>query len=170
MRRRSSNFPINAVFDCNTLLQAAANRNNPSSACFRLVESGIVRLFVSRNTLDELYDVLNRDYIRTAFQYDDAVVAEFVGKVRSVSVFVENVPARISLARDVDDEEYLNLAIEAKADFILTRDNDLLDLMTDHDVFSKEFRQKTRPLRIVEPQTFVKIIERKLLDRLSMRP
>ncbi|MGI8670368.1 MAG: hypothetical protein ACR2J3_11075 [Aridibacter sp.] len=42
---------ISAVFDCNVLLQAAANGKSPAAACFRLVEERIVKLFVSEETL-----------------------------------------------------------------------------------------------------------------------
>ena len=36
-----------------------------------------------------------------------------------------------TLARDPDDEPYLNLAIAVSADYLVTRDNDMLDLMHD---------------------------------------
>lgn len=166
----SDNFPVLAIFDCNVLLQSAAYRNNRSSACFQLVESGHVRLFVSNSTLEELRDVLNRDYIREAFRYDDEIVAEFINKVRYLAIIVEDVQPNISLPRDVDDEQYLNLAIEANAEFIVTRDNDLLDLMTAHDASSKEFRQKTRPLKIVEPDKFLELVEKRMIDNLAIRP
>ena len=41
----------------------------------------------------------------------------------------QNIKRRFGYPRDPDDEPYLNLAIKAKADFIVTRDKDLLDLM-----------------------------------------
>jgi predicted nucleic acid-binding protein len=53
------------------------------------------------------------------------------------------------LARDPDDEPYLNLAIAAKASFLVSRDNDLLDLMKD-DAFRKAYPD----LAIVDPPTF----------------
>jgi predicted nucleic acid-binding protein len=36
---------------------------------------------------------------------------------------------------------YINLAVAAGADFIISRDKDLLDLMTSHADECKEFRQ-----------------------------
>jgi len=55
---------IPAVFDCNILIQATTNSRNPASACFRLVENKVVKLFVSEKTLQELEEVLNRPYIK----------------------------------------------------------------------------------------------------------
>lgn len=65
------------------------------------------------------------------------------------------------LPRDPKDEKYINLAVEAEADYIVTRDKDLLDLMTGIDIESKEFRQRFRPLRMVEPIKFLRIIQEK---------
>ena len=150
---------IPAVFDCNILIQATTNSRNSASACFRLVEAKVVKLFVSEKTLQELEEVLDRDYIKERFKFTDEVIQEFLDKVRSLAVILKNVPKVFSLPRDVDDEEYINLAAHAEALYIVTRDNDLLDLMTGFDVGSKEFRQKTRPLKIVEPLEFLKIVE-----------
>jgi uncharacterized protein len=161
---------IPAVFDCNILIQAAASNRNPASACFRLVEAGVVKLFVSENTLQELEDVLNRDFIKERFKFTDEVSQEFLDTVRNIAVILKNVPQVFSLSRDVDDEEYINLAVAAKADYIVSRDNDLLDLMTGYNEESKTFRQKFRPLRIVQPVEFLKIIEEKIKEDLSVNP
>lgn len=161
---------IPAVFDCNVLIQAAASRRNASSACFRLVEAKVVKLFVSENTLKELQDVLSRDYVKERLRYTDEIVEEFLDKVRNIAVTLKDVPKVFSLPRDVDDEEYINLAVEAKASYIVSRDNDLLYLMTGYDIESKEFRQKTRPLKIVEPLEFLKIVEDRTKESLSVQP
>lgn len=159
---------ISAVFDCNILIQAAANSRNPASACFRLVEAQVVKLFVSEKTLEELEDVLNRDFIKERFKYTDQVISEFLDKVRHIAVVSKNVPKVFSLSRDADDAEYINLAVQAEAFYIVSRDHDLLDLMTGYDVESKEFRHKTRPLKIIEPIEFLKIVEEKTKTDMSV--
>jgi predicted nucleic acid-binding protein len=58
-------------------------------------------------------------------------------------------------SRDPTDEPYLDLAAAVKADYLVTRDEDLLTLMTGHSAFCKEFRQKTRPLAIMDPVVFL---------------
>lgn len=162
--------PITAIFDCNVLIQAAANRNNPASACFRLVEADFVQLFVSESTLLELNNVLHRDYIKECFRYTDEVISEFISRLLISATVLSVVPEMFSLPRDVDDEQYINLAIEANAQYLVTLDNDLLDLMTDFDVAGKEFRQKTRPLRIVKPLDFLRIVEELTRRDLSIAP
>jgi putative PIN family toxin of toxin-antitoxin system len=162
--------PIPAVFDCNVLIQAAASRQNVSSACFRLVEAGVVRLFASEGTLRELEVVLGRDYIKEEFRYTDELIQEFLTKLRISATVVDEVPQVFFLPRDVDDEQYINLGVCVKAAFIVTSDNDLLDLMTNFDVKSKEFRQKTRPLKIVKPMEFLRIVEEQTKKDLAIEP
>lgn len=161
---------ISAVFDCNILLQATALGKSPAAACFRLVEERIIKLFVSEETLNELEEVLKRDFIKERFDLTDEVIAEFLSNIRILAEVFIDVPKVFNLPRDVDDEAYINLAVESEADFIVTRDNDLLDLMTDYDVASKEFRQKFRPLRVVQPVEFLKIVEENLKANLGIKP
>lgn len=161
---------ISAVFDCNVLLQATARNNSPASACLRLAESGAIRLFVSEETLLELEEILNRSYIKERFDFADEDIKEFLENLRFVAEVFTDVPKVFSLPRDVDDEPYINLAVESDADYIVSRDKDLLELMTGYDDTSKEFRQRFRPLKVVEPLEFLKIFEKKLKEDLSINP
>lgn len=145
---------IKAVFDCNVFLQAVSNEKSPAAACFRLVQQKVFQLFVSEETLAELDEVLNRPYIKEHFSLSDQAIIEFISNLRILSKVFSKVPPVFSLPRDIDDEPYINLAVEAEADFIVTRDKDLIDLMTGYDLDSKQFRQKFRLLKIVQPLEF----------------
>jgi uncharacterized protein len=147
------------VFDCNVLLQAAAREKSAAAKCLNLAESGLIRLYVSREVLTEVEDVLNRPEIRAHFpDLSDEIVGAFLKRLRKISVLVQPVPKKFSYPRDEDDEPYINLAVEAGADFIVSRDRDLLDLMTGHDDECKEFRQRFRPLKVIEPVEFLKLL------------
>lgn len=151
-----------AVFDCMIYVQAAARVKSPANACFKLVEAGIVRLYLSREILAEIEDVLSRTQLRNRFEtLTDEKVEAFLDDIKSKARILKNVPAVIQYPRDPKDEKYVNLAIEVEADFIVSRDKDLLDLMTHVSADAKEFRQKSRPLKIVEPIEFLKIIKEK---------
>ena len=52
-------------------------------------------------------------------------------------------------------DKYINLAVEVGANYIVSRDRDLLDLMTGYSEECKEFRRRFRPLKIVEPISFL---------------
>lgn len=148
---------ISAVFDCNIHLQAAAREKSVAAECLRLVEKGFVRLYLSEEILAEVGDVLNRSEIRTHFQsLTDDVVEAFLLKLRRSSQIIRRVPEKFSYSRDPDDAIYINVAVEAKANYVVSRDNDLLDLMTAFTAEAKEFRQRFRPLKVIEPLEFLK--------------
>ncbi len=87
------------------------------------------------------------------------MIEKYLEQLAKKSVFIRSVPKKFTLSRNSDDEPYINLAIESKADYIVTRDNDLLDLMTGFDDDSKEFRQRFKVLKVTEPIEFLKIVE-----------
>jgi putative PIN family toxin of toxin-antitoxin system len=125
-----------------------------------LAESSFIQLFVSREVLAEAEDVLNRPEIRAHFpDLSDEIVGAFLRRLQKFSVLVRRVPKEFSYPRDEDDEPYINLAVAAGADFIISRDRDLLDLMTGYTDECKEFRQRFRPLKVVEPAEFLKLLE-----------
>lgn len=148
------------VFDCNVLLQAAAREESVVAKCLNLAESGLIQLIVSGEVLTEVEDVLNRPEIRAHFpDLSDEIVGAFLKRLQKLSVLVRRVPKKFSYPRDEDDESYINLAAAAGADFIISRDRDLLDLMTGYTDECKEFRQRFRSLRVVEPAEFLKLLE-----------
>jgi putative PIN family toxin of toxin-antitoxin system len=162
---------IRVVFDCNTFLQAAINEKSLAGNCFKLVENRAVELFVSQEVLEEIADVINRLHIRERFNtLTDERIESFLNSIKNLAIFVRKVPKVFSLPRDIDDEIYINLAVECEADFIVTRDKDLLDLMTAIDDNSKLFRQKFRPLRIVQPLDFLRIAEEKIKETIALKP
>ncbi|MGI9054520.1 MAG: putative toxin-antitoxin system toxin component, PIN family [Pyrinomonadaceae bacterium] len=162
---------IRVVFDCNTFLQAAINEESHAGNCYRLVEEGTVELFVSEDVLEEIEDVINRPQIKERFTTLTADrIEEFLKSIRELAVIVRTIPKVFSLPRDIDDEIYINLAVEAEADFIVTRDKDLIDLMSGYDLESKQFRQKFRPLKIVQPLEFLRLVEEKIKDPLYLKP
>ena len=162
---------IRAVFDCNTFLQAAINEESLAGKCYKFVEERTVELFVSEEVLEEIEEVINRPHIRERFEsLTDARIESFLNSIKDLAVIVRKIPQVFSLPRDIDDEIYINLAVEAEADYIVTRDKDLIDLMTGFDLESKQFRQKFRPLKVVQPLEFLRIVEENLRKNISLKP
>lgn len=138
---------------------------NPANACFELVEIGAVELYLSQETLAEIEEVLTRPKFRKRFiTLTDKMIEAFLNDIKSKAKILKNAPSFFKYSRDPKDEKYINLAAEAEADFIVSRDKDLLDLMTGIDNESKEFRQRFRHLKIVAPVEFLRIIREKDLS------
>jgi putative PIN family toxin of toxin-antitoxin system len=118
------------------------------------VDEDRVTLFVSPAILAEVRDVLTRPKIQRKFPLLSASwVATFVGNVERKAVLLPESPQAFPLTRDPKDEPYLNLALAAKAQYLVSRDLDLLDLMTD-----ENFRQRCPDLTILDPPAFLRAV------------
>lgn len=149
------------VLDCGVFLQSLLSKGGPAKACIELVENNKLKLVMSEVILAEIKDVISRDELKklSPFLTDEKAEA-LINLLLEKSEFVENVPQHLNHLRDKSDEPYLNLAIETGSEFLITRDRDLLDLMTSYTDEAKDFRQKFRDLKIVNPVEFLKIMRK----------
>jgi len=151
---------LRVVFDCGVFLQGLISKSGPAVACLELVEQGKVKLVISEETLAEIKDVLSRPRFRQKYSdLTDEKVERLIEMLLDKGEFIGKVPRHFTYSRDPNDEPYINLAIEANAVFLVSRDNDLLDLMTDYADECKDFRRRFRGLKIVNPVEFLAIIE-----------
>jgi putative PIN family toxin of toxin-antitoxin system len=113
-------------------------------------------LYISEEILVEISEVLNRPKIRERFpELNDEIIDSFLNQLKNLAITIKQIPKRFSYQRDVDDEPYINLAVEVEADYIISRDKDLLDLMTGYTEECKDFRRRFRPLKVITPVEFL---------------
>ena len=143
-----------AVFDCMVFLQGAARKQGPAGACLALAEVGAITLCLSQDVLQEVREVLLRPKIQRKFPSltPDRVDA-FLDVIQKKGLWFDTVPHTATPLRDPDDAPYLNLAICASANYLVTRDNDLLDLMRD-----ATFTGSFPGLTITDPVTFLTLL------------
>jgi len=147
-----------AVFDCNVFVQAVLGEAGPAAQCVRHFESGAVELFVSRATLRELRAVLQYPQIRKlAPSLTELRIDAFVDRIAYRAVIVRRVRHVLDYPRARQDEPYIDLVVAAKADYLISRDKDLLSLMTGHSAICTRFRQLTAPLRVLTPVEFLTV-------------
>lgn len=112
------------VLDSNVFISRLLNKDSiPGRAFIKATSSGII--LISEEILEELTDVLGRK------KFDPYItIEERKDFLRQLSHVVEFVPQLISIkaCRDPRDDKFLSLAVNGKADFIITGDNDLLVL------------------------------------------
>src|SRR5690606_673410 len=145
---------ISAVFDTNTLLQGILSENGPAGQCIKFVDAGKIRLYFSRETFEELQEVLSRPRLRTKYPVLSLKRTEIIIQTAAEnSIFISDPPKVFSLDRDPDDEKFVNLALAAKADHIVTRDRDLLGLMDEND-----FRGRYPAFEIITPVGLLEIL------------
>ena len=142
------------VFDCVAYLQAVAGPSGPASRLLRLLEARRFTIYVSDHVLAEIREVLERPKVRAKNPaVTDETTGELLDRLARLATKVSEVPNLYSLPRDPDDEPYVNLALAAGADYLVTRDKDLLDLMYDPD-----FRASHPHLTILNPVALLQLL------------
>jgi putative PIN family toxin of toxin-antitoxin system len=145
---------ISAVFDTNVLLQAALSDTGPASSCWDFVESGSVLAFTTEAALNELVDVLGREKLRRRLDsVQERRVRSIINTLRTHLIAVPEPENYFSLTRDLNDQVFVDLAIEWDADYLVSRDKDILDLSEDHD-----FTGRFPNLNIVTPVGFLEVV------------
>jgi uncharacterized protein len=147
------------VCDCMIFLQTVARVESSAGSCIRLFELGIIELFLSEETLAELQAVLTRESVRKKLRtITDERVERLMSSLRNSARIVGSVPRVFEYARDPKDEPYINLAVVAKASFLVTRDRDLLDLADPVSPDGARLTLLAPDLRIMAPETFLETV------------
>lgn len=145
---------IVAVFDTNIILQGILSEGGPADECLRFVFDGKVRLVTTDAMLAEVEDVISRPKLVSNYPtLRTDRPNQLIAKIRSESDFISQPPNVYRFERDRNDEMFINLAIGIKADFLVSRDNDLLDLRLDA-VFTESFPA----LKVVSPFEFLQAV------------
>jgi len=118
---------LKLVLDTNTLVSAFFWKGNEYDL-FKEIEQGKVRLFISKEILDEVGDVLNRDKFKDILEGTNQNADEIVQKIISLSHLVIGKRLNINICRDHKDNKFIECAVNAHADFIISGDKDLLSL------------------------------------------
>ena len=112
------------VVDTNVFVSGLLRRSSvPGQAAAKARHNAI--LLVSQATMTELADVL------AGAKFDRYVsVEQRMGFIRLISKIAEFVPIvhRVRECRDPEDDKFLEVALNGRADFVLTGDADLLAL------------------------------------------
>jgi hypothetical protein len=112
------------ILDTNLLISFLINKDFQDLD--KLLVSDEIILVFSQELLEELVTVLLRPKFRKIFSKKD--LQDLLEILDKFSVFIEIV-SDVNICRDPKDNFLLNLAIDGKADFLLTGDNDLLSLI-----------------------------------------
>ena len=136
---------MRVVIDTNVLISAVIKPQNRLGMVIVRLRKGDYVLLYSEELLDELTEVMARPKLRkyglnpeTAGAVIDSILAKGE-KVKLMTVF--------DICRDPDDNLLLALAVDGDADYIVSGDQDLLDLM------------KVQVIPIITPAKFLDTLE-----------
>lgn len=112
------------VFDTNILISASLLPDSlPASVLKQGENKGLV--LYSEDTLAELFSVLQRPKFKKYI--DDETLAELLAQIQQNWI---NIPIlqTVQVCRDPKDNKFLDLALNGEADYLITGDDDLLEL------------------------------------------
>lgn len=104
-------------------------------------------LYISEEILQEIRHVLlEKAHIRKRFSYSNTNVEKFIEVLRAKCKVIESLPDFRVIERDPKDDKILACAVYAQADYIVSRDLDLLDLGSYQEI------------QIVTPEDFIQYL------------
>ncbi|MGM0652838.1 MAG: putative toxin-antitoxin system toxin component, PIN family [Bacillota bacterium] len=129
------------VLDTNVYISAFAFGGEPRRVINTLIAGKAVN-YISDQIIDEMASVLKRP----KFGYDDAVIRTIIYEIEQISELFNNFKVLDLVERDIKDNHVLACALYARADYLVTGDNDLLGL------------EVPGKLKIITPAQFMEII------------
>jgi len=127
------------VFDTNVLISAILFGGHPRK-CFELVLEGKIELFISKGIIDEFEGVLKRE----KFGIPEETLRYIISSLDSIANFVNPEAKYDIVEKDPEDNKFIECAIAADADFIISGDAHLLEI--------SQFRKT----KILNPSDFLK--------------
>lgn len=116
---------MRVVIDANVIISSSLIVKSTSSKVVRLIEDSHVML-ISEATMEELTQTILRPKFDRYFKPLDTRI-EIISRYFSKAEWIA--PShRVTICRDPKDNMYLELALSAQADCIITGDEDLLSL------------------------------------------
>ena len=117
---------MRVVLDTNVLVSALISREGPPGRLLAAVKRTDLTLVTSAYQLDELREVLGRDYLRHYIRPEEAY--DLLYNLESVGIVVTDLP-ECGLSPDPKDNPILSTAIAGKAELIVSGDkHDMLAL------------------------------------------
>jgi uncharacterized protein len=133
---------LRLVLDTNVWLDLLVFHDPSAAPILAAVTSGRAEILLDVPCFAELEEVLSRPFRRT---FDPATALAEARRLAQFFEAKETLPA-LPTCRDPDDQKFLEAAASAKADFLITKDAELLELA-----------RRKPSFRIVTPQEFASL-------------
>lgn len=131
------------VFDTNVLIRTTFRKRSPvSQRIYQAIEAQECILVTSPAILEEIRDVISRDYIIEYTHTTTDMRTRYMNELIDMSMLTTGTKELKKKSRDIKDNKFLVCASEAMAHYLVTSDEDLLEL--------KEYGGT----RIIPPQKF----------------
>ncbi len=137
---------MRVVVDMNVLISATIKPNSPLAQILVYIRNGRFEFLYFPEFVKEYAEVVSRPHLWEKYHLDSEEIAATLQVMQNRGVLVY-VVTQVDICRDTDDNILLSLALDGKADYIVSGDKDLLDLVS--------FRE----IPIVKPAEFLGMFE-----------
>jgi uncharacterized protein len=136
-----------AVLDSTVLVSAFLTKAGPSRELLHEAQAGAFSICVAEEILDETQRVLlEYPRIRKRYRYSDEAVTDYINLLRVVAQVIAKLPKIKAVVRDPNDDMIIACGVKAKAQYIVSRDKDLLDL------------ENYEQISMISPEAFLKLL------------
>ncbi len=118
---------LRLVLDINTIVSGLLWHGNEFELLEK-IESGQAHMLINPEMLAELHRVLHYPKINSLITKSGLADEQLFQKIISLSHLAIGPKLNIAMCRDIEDNKVLECAINGKADFIISGDEDLLAL------------------------------------------
>lgn len=147
------------VYDTMLFLQAAVQPIRVHRT-FQAVQEGLVRLCLSAELLAEVRDVLTHAKVRKKFPaLTPEAVDAFISETAAMATIFEP-PSVFTWPVDPGDDHIFNLAIHARAEYLVTWETRMLKLTNEMSEAAESLRHLAPGLQIVNPEQFAQALYR----------
>jgi putative PIN family toxin of toxin-antitoxin system len=136
------------VLDANVFVSAVLKPHSDLAKIFELVKEDRIKLILSEDILSEIRAVLLYPKIKKRHGGSPKEVEEFLNTASQASILAQGKIDSDEITEDPADNKYLSVALEAKADFIISGDHPLKRL--------KVFEG----IRILDPSAFLALMKK----------
>jgi putative PIN family toxin of toxin-antitoxin system len=124
--------PVRAVCDTNVVVSALVFADGRLGQIRAAWHSGALVALISKSTVEELIRVLSYPKFRLTLEEQSELLEDYLPYAETAEI--SNVSFDQVKCRDPDDQKFLDLAVSARADWLITGDSDLLALSEQTDV------------------------------------
>lgn len=117
-----------AVLDTNVLVSAFLFEHGPARRLLERARAGAFVICLAEEILTQARRVLNYPRIRKKNKFPDEAIEAYLSLLRITSEMVSPLPDLHGIVRDPNDDMIVACAMGAQAQYVVTRDKDLLDL------------------------------------------
>ena len=136
---------VRVVLDTNVLLSALVFTGGAMARFRRLWTAGRIEPYASRETIQELIRVLASNKFKLDTKEQDGLLADYLPFTQIADDAFNVSQVNFPMCRDAKDQMFLDLAVSAKVEYLVSGDQDLLVLADTPGL----------PFRIVKPVAFL---------------